>query len=321
MIRTLRRPVFSFIAICASLALAASSLEARPGKSSNMGSRGTKTYSAPPATNTAPTTARPIERSATPAPAAQPSMGQPQRPAQAMTPPAAQPSFGRTLLTGLGAGLLGAGLFGLLSGSGFFAGLGSLAGFFGFLLQAGLIALLAYLAIRFFRSRSAQPAMAGGPVLRQATGPATNSMGANAAPARPAVRDGVGIHGQDYAAFEQLLYKVQAAYSAEDRDALAAIVTPEMLGYFGESVGENIKRGVRNDIAGVKLLQGDLSESWREHDLDYATLAMRFSITDTMVDRTTGKVVEGGKPEEVTEVWTFVRGQGHDWTLSAIQQV
>jgi predicted lipid-binding transport protein (Tim44 family) len=32
-------------------------------------------------------------------------------------------------------------------------------------------------------------------------------------------------------------------------------------------------------------------------------------------------VVEGnGQPEEVTEVWTFLRPRGGNWELSAIQQ-
>ena len=33
-----------------------------------------------------------------------------------------------------------------------------------------------------------------------------------------------------------------------------------------------------------------------------------------------GRVVEGGHPDEVTEVWTFVRARGGAWILSAIQQ-
>ena len=51
-----------------------------------------------------------------------------------------------------------------------------------------------------------------------------------------------------------------------------------------------------------------------------ATVAMRFALTDSMVDRATGRVVEGGHPDEVTEVWTFVRARGGAWILSAIQQ-
>ena len=56
-------------------------------------------------------------------------------------------------------GLLGAGLFGLLSGSGLFSGLGGLASFLGLLLQVALIAGIAYLVIGYFRNRN-QPALA-----------------------------------------------------------------------------------------------------------------------------------------------------------------
>jgi predicted lipid-binding transport protein (Tim44 family) len=40
-----------------------------------------------------------------------------------------------------------------------------------------------------------------------------------------------------------------------------------------------------------------------------------------MVDRTTGKLVDGDdrNPSETTEIWTFVRRPGSDWKLSAIQ--
>ena len=47
-----------------------------------------------------------------------------------------------------------------------------------------------------------------------------------------------------------------------------------------------------NQISDVKLLQGDLSEAWREINDDYATVAMRYSLNDKIVDRATGRVVE-----------------------------
>jgi predicted lipid-binding transport protein (Tim44 family) len=48
---------------------------------------------------------------------------------------------------------------------------------------------------------------------------------------------------------------------------------------------------------------------------------MRDSLVDTTLDRATGRVVKGsGQPEEVTEVWTFLRPRGGNWELSAIQQ-
>jgi predicted lipid-binding transport protein (Tim44 family) len=39
-----------------------------------------------------------------------------------------------------------------------------------------------------------------------------------------------------------------------------------------------------------------------------------------MVERASGRTVEGGEQSTVTEVWTFMRARGGDWLLSAIQQ-
>jgi predicted lipid-binding transport protein (Tim44 family) len=78
---------------------------------------------------------------------------------------------------------------------------------------------------------------------------------------------------------------------------------------------------VVNKVSNVKLLQGDLAEAWREGSTDYATVALRFSLIDKTIERSTGRMVEGSDtPEEVTEIWTFVRRPGSDWELSAIQQ-
>ena len=113
---------------------------------------------------------------------------------------------------------------------------------------------------------------------------------------------------------------VQAAYSAEDLNALRTKVTPEMLSYFSEQLAENASRGLVNKVTDVRLEQGDLAEAWREGGVDYATVAMRFALTDSMVDRASGRTVEGGQPGEVVELWTFMRAGGGNWLLSAIQQ-
>ncbi|MNF06956.1 Tim44-like domain protein [compost metagenome] len=48
---------------------------------------------------------------------------------------------------------------------------------------------------------------------------------------------------------------------------------------------------------------------------------MMYSRIDVMRDRTTGKVIEGDETEqtESTEMWTFVRREGSEWQVSAIQ--
>jgi predicted lipid-binding transport protein (Tim44 family) len=92
-----------------------------------------------------------------------------------------------------------------------------------------------------------------------------------------------------------------------------------MVSYFVEEMTRNSSQGAVNKISDVKLLQGDLSEAWREGSDDYATVAMRYSLNDTMVDRASGRVLQI-EPSEATELWTFRRAGGGHWLLSAIQQ-
>src|SRR5207237_9853909 len=74
-----------------------------------------------------------------------------------------------------------------------------------------------------------------------------------------------------------------------------------------------------NRVYDGKLLEGDLAEAWREGETDYATVAMRYSLVDEMLDRESGRVLQGG-PDEATEIWTFMRVRGGHWLVSAIQQ-
>jgi len=86
--------------------------------------------------------------------------------------------------------------------------------------------------------------------------------------------------------------------------------------------------GTQNIVANVELLKGDLSESWDEGDLQYATAYMRWRALDYVVrlGRSPGDpdYIVSGDPRtavEAEEVWTFVRRPGGTWLLSAIQQV
>ena len=317
--------------------LAAGIAEARPGRGgSNFGSRGSRTWDAPPATRTAPGgPTQPMQRSQTPQPAPNA-----QSPGTVPQTQAARPRFG--FGSGLMAGLLGAGLLGMLFGGGFLGGLGGLASFLGLLLQVALIGGLVWLALRFFRRRQ-EPAMAGvgarGPMARSALGglsPAGAESGGLAgglgglagvgggnAPQRPRERsDEVGIGEADYAAFERTLHEVTGAYSGQDVAALWNLATPEMAGYMQEELNEDASNGVLRRSSGVRLLQGDLAEAWREGDSDYATVAMRFSIAEVTLDKATKRVVSGNAdtPTETAELWTFRRDRGGPWKLSAIQQ-
>jgi predicted lipid-binding transport protein (Tim44 family) len=295
------------LALALPVLMAASAADARVGGGRSYGSRGSHTYSAPPVTNTAPNAARPFDRT----------MTQPSRPN--VGAPASGGFFNRPgmgMLGGLAAGFLGAGLFGMLFGHGLFGGLGGLSSLLGLILQIGLIVLVVRLAMSWWQRRNA-PAYAGptpgpGAQVNPRSGFGFGS-GSNEAP--------LEITPPDYEAFERLLGEIQTAWSNEDVNTLHTLATPEMVSYFTEDLRENDGRGVVNKVSNVKLLQGDLAEAWREGDTDYATVAMRYSLVDKTIERASGRVVEGGdQPQEVTDVWTFVRPRGGKWELSAIQQ-
>jgi len=289
------------VVVAIALALAPAAAFARAGLGSSSGSRGSNTYSAPPATSTAPYSAAPMQRSLTPqsAPGYQSGYGGYSR--------------GSPFMSGLMGGLLGAGLAGMLFGGGLFHGITGFGGLLGFLLQIWLLVMLG----RFlFRLVMRQPAFAGG-----------NGFAGSPMPGMtPPIGGGPGvmpitITPADYPQFEQLLQQVQAAWSAQDLRAVQSIATPEMVSYFAEQLGDLTSRGVRNTVTDIRLEKGDLAEAWAEHGHEYATVAMRFSMVDVTRDAA-GRVVEGDPAQRsvVTEIWTFLRAPGGHWILSAIQQ-
>jgi predicted lipid-binding transport protein (Tim44 family) len=294
---------------------------ARAGGGFSFGSRGARTFSAPSATPMAPRAA-PMERSMT-----SPNDGIFRRPAPFSQGGFFSGGFGRGLL----GGFIGAGLFGLLFGHGLFGGLGGGLSILGLLLQIGLLFLLFKLVMGFVRGRrpsfqgTAFDSSAGQGLGQAGPGARGGFAGFGGGPGSPRTETKLEVGPADFSVFEQRLVAIQSAFGAEDFDRLRALATPEMASYFAEELAANAKRGLVNRVSDVKFLQGDLSEAWREPQGEYATVAMKFSLIDTMADRVSGKIVSGDPtaPEQATEVWTFTRhvgGAPDDWKLSAIQQ-
>ena len=284
------------------IALTPGLADARAGSGSSFGSRGSQTWSAPPATGTAPY-ASPMQRSLTPGSSSYGS------------------GYGSGYRGGFGGGLLGGllgfGLAGLLLGHGFMG-----FGLFGLLIRIAVIVFVVRWVMRMFRGPSPMYA-GGGPAMFAPGGTMGGPMGGSG-PMAGGGRRGVvpiAIAPADYQAFEQLLVAIQAAWSAHDLHRLSALLTPEMLSYFGDQLAEQASRGVRNTVTDVHLVQGDLAEAWAEGGREYATVAMRFQMIDATYDQA-GGVVDGSPTEHVTatEIWTFVRAPGGRWILSAIQQ-
>lgn len=322
------RRTLSVVAVL--LALAPGLALARPGFGGSFGSRGARTYSAPPPTAVSPFAAQPMQRSL--APRTEPTPGFAPSPGYAPQPALGQPAFGggmsrRGMFTsGLLGGLVGAGIGGMLFGHGMFGGMDGGASFLGLLLQIGIVLLIGRWLYRRFAG-GGQPAFAGGGL--------GSMMRSGIAQVRPGMAQGGAAQGgqaggrgtalavtpEDYRAFEQVLRDVQVAWSAGNIAALQRLATPEMVSYFGEQLAEQASQGVRNSVTAVNLDKGDLSEAWAEGAREYATVAMRFSMLDVTVDQG-GRVVDGSATERVTvtELWTFLRSRGGRWLLSAIQQ-
>ena len=319
--RGIIRTIAIVMSVAVPLAITISAADARVGGGGSSGSRGSRTYSAPPSTTTAPGAAQPMNRTFT----------QPGTPAAGATAAAGankggffnRPGMMGGMLGGLAMGFLGAGLFGMLTGGSLFSGLGGLSSIIGLLLQIGLIIIVVRLAMSWWQRRHT-------PASAYAAGPAPAAEGPGAQTSFRSGLSGFGlgsnqpaleIQPADYETFERLLGEVQAAWSNEDVAKLHTLATPEMVSYFSKDLEENKARNDLNKVTDVKLLQGDLAEAWREGETDFASVAMRFSLVDKTTERTTGRLVAGSDtPVEVTEVWTFARRRGADWELSAIQQ-
>jgi predicted lipid-binding transport protein (Tim44 family) len=318
-----KSPIILAALLAALLAFAPSLAEAAMGGSmrgGGFGSRGSRTYSPPPATNTAPSQAAPIQRSVTPPASAQ------QQPGIGAQRPGFAPGggFGRSFMGGLAGGLIGAGLFGLLTGHGFFGGIDGFGSILGFLFQIALLAFLARLAFQWWQGRQTAAAGLGPRSGANLFGFDPRAGFGGGAPQR-ARAEPLQLSAADFPAFERLLGATQDAYSREDLDTLSRLATPEIVGYLNEELNERRRQGVINKISGVKLLQGDLSEAWREGGDEYATVAMRYALVDVTEDRASGRIVSGdpAQPTQSTQVWTFRRPAGappEAWKLSAMQQ-
>ena len=294
----------------ASVALAPAIAEARAGgssggRSSSMGSRGLRTYEN--------NNAQPLGRSMT-------------SPAQSgLSEATPSPAYGggsffqrHPFLTGLTGGLIGSWLFGH---SGYAADGTSGGSAIGTLLEFLIIGLLIYFAVRLFRRHAFSNGWPGGTAFSM-----PRSAGASAAPVRRDRGRDINLSNADLSAFQAIHAAVQEAWSAGDLGQLRRLMTPEMLSYFSEELTRNASQGIRNIVSNIELVKGELSESWEEGDLQYATAYMRWRAIDyvTRLGRPPGDpetIVSGNSRVEAEEVWTFVRRRGGDWLLSAIQQV
>lgn len=317
--------------------LAASPADARRGGS--FGSRGSRTYSQPAPTSTAPGYTAPVQRSMT-APGTTTTAQPGYRPAYApgYAPGFGYSPFGRSPFGGFMGGLIAGGLIGGLFGHHWGGGWGGYGwgggggGLLTILVQLLILFFIVSLVMRMFRRRASdEPVFAGSGPAPGASflggapsfggGPGYGGPGYGGTAVPPTGGWEIPITPQDQQTFERLLMEIQDAYAHEDYARLRERCTPEVMGYLAEELSDNATHGRKNDVTGTRLLQADVGEAWREGDTEYATASMRFESVDIMRDRNTGAVLSGdpNTPTQATELWTFARHMGGEWKLSAIQ--
>jgi len=290
---------------------------ARAGGSRSMGSRGSRSYSAPA---TSPSRAIPPRQQAAPAPAPG-------------SVPQQQPSGGFMrnmaggLLGGIAGGMLGGMLFRSLGMAGGGMGGGGGIGMFEILLMAGI----GYLIYRFIKNRRAAgstttPYVQGGSVT-----PIGNDYSGNQ-PASGDLEAGLGHIRQMDASFDEqrfsdqvmdIFFKIQGSWMNRDLSPVTGLLTDEMRRIFQEDLDRLIRDKQVNRLENIAVRNVEPVEAWQESGQDFITALIYANLLDYTTDDASGAVVSGSKTEPVKfeEYWTFTRPVGNNpWRLSAINQ-
>ena len=289
------------------------SAQARVGGSRSIGSRGTRSYSAP---------------------ASQPSQSIPPR---QQTAPTASPipqqqsgGFMRNMaggvLGGIAGGMLGGMLFRSLGMAGGGMGGGGGIGMFEILLLAGI----GYLIYRFIKNKRAAAAPAevyqGGNVL-----PISNAYSGDQ-PTNQDVETGLGHIRQMDSSFDEqrfndtamdLFFKIQGSWMNRDLAPVAGHLTDEMKRILQEDLDRLLRDKQINRLENIAVRNVEPVEAWQESGQDYITALIYANLLDYTTDDTSGAVVSGSKTEPVKfeEYWTFTRPVGNNpWRLSGINQ-
>jgi predicted lipid-binding transport protein (Tim44 family) len=298
---------------------------ARAGGGRSMGSRGSRSYSAPPST---------------PAPApANPSQGSRQYGAPAA--PSPSPFGGGGFLRGMAGGIVGGMIGGMLFRSLGFAGggAGSTGGGIG-MMDILLIGALLY-GIYWFIKRRRNAAQADAGAGTYYKGSPSSDIG-SVAPSAPAYESGgqendveTGLRHirQMDSSFDEKrftdgcldqFFQIQGAWANRDMSGVKRILTEEMFDTLHEDA-EQLKAKKRiNHLDNIAVRSIEIVELWQEKGADFITVKLYANLLDYTVDELTGQVVTGSKtdPIKFNEYWTFTRPVGDNpWKLSAINQV
>jgi predicted lipid-binding transport protein (Tim44 family) len=295
---------------------------ARAGGGRSSGSRGFSSGSG----------SRSSQGTTTTQPTQQPGMTQP-TPTQPTSP-----GIGRSLLYGIGGGLvggmIGSMLFGGRAGAGGWGGGGGFG--FGDLIIILVIVAIVFFVIKRFRARKAMEMSSAG----AAYAPSSYSYNEPAAAVtsfEPPSREGAISQGLRHisemdsafneASFKESIednfFKIQSAWTKRDLGSVKNLLTPQMLNTFQDDVNRFIANKQFNRLENIAVRQVDIVDAVQDQGEDYITVKFLASLLDYVVDETTGQTASGSTSEPVKflEYWTFNRKVGEkNWLLAGITQ-
>ena len=252
------------------------------------------------------------------------------------------PSFGKSLLYGIGGGLLG-GMVGnmLFGGRGYAGGGGGWGGGGGFgfgdLIILLIIAGVIYFIVKRYRARKQEMLMS------------TAGAGYTSSPAygynepapqqayEPTMQEDPVSQGLRYIKdmdpsfdekrfnelVEDMFFKIQGAWTKRDINVVRDLLAPQMLNTFQNDINTYISNKQFNRLENIAVRQVEIVDAAQDQGEEYITVKFLASLLDYTTDETGNQVISGSStdPVKFLEYWTFMRKIGNrNWILAGITQ-
>jgi predicted lipid-binding transport protein (Tim44 family) len=254
-----------------------------------------------------------------------------------------QPSFGRSLLYGIGGGLVGGMIGSMLFGGRGNAGVGGggwgSGGFgFGDIIILLVIAGIIYFVYKKYRARKAEEmqmsaAGAGYSPSYTYSEPASEPVYEPAAPQQEdPVSQGLRHIREMDSSFddnrfkelaEDYFFKIQSGWTKRDLSNVRNLLAPQMLSTFQTDINNYIANKQINRLENIAMRQVEIVDAVQDQGEEYITVKFLANILDYTVDDTSNQLISGNStdPVKFLEYWTFTRKIGdRNWILAGITQ-
>lgn len=251
------------------------------------------------------------------------------------------PSFGRSMLYGLGGGLLGGMLGSMLFGGHGYAG-GAGGGSAGFGLGDFIIILIIIGIIYFFlkryraRRQEMQMSAAGENYGSYGYGNPAVSEQAYELSEPSAKEDSLSLglrhisnmdpsfnENKFKELVEDIFFKIQGAWTKRDMNVVRDLMAPSMFNTFQNDVNSYISNKQLNHLENIAVRKVEIVDAAQDQGEEYITIKFLASLLDYTTDESSNSIISGSSTEPVKflEYWTFSRKIGSEnWLLAGITQ-